>query len=294
MQDFNALLQELFQKDCAQCTNEEVYQGLLAYVKEKLADRGCQDGKKKLYYISAEFLMGKLLSNNLINLGLYDQTAAYLKENGKSLAEIEEIEPEPSLGNGGLGRLAACFLDSIATLGLPGEGVGLNYHLGLFKQEFKKNLQYETPNPWLTQPGWLEETEVGYTVPYRGFSLESRMFDMLVSGYENKSIRLHLFDTEIVDEGIVKEGIDFDKNDILHNLTLFLYPDDSDAAGKRLRIYQQYFMVSSAAQYILDEAVKRGSDLHNLPDYAVVQINDTHPSMIIPEFIRLLTARGLD
>lgn len=294
MQTFDALLQELFEKDCTQCTNQELYRAILTYVKKRLADKGFREGKKKLYYISAEFLMGKLLSNNLINLGLYDQFAAYLKENGKSLAEIEELEPEPSLGNGGLGRLAACFLDSIATLGLPGEGVGLNYHLGLFKQEFKSRRQRETPNPWIEEPGWLEKTETVYTVPYRGFSLESRMFDMAVSGYENQPIRLHLFDCQIVDEGIVKDGIDFDKNDILHNLTLFLYPDDSDAAGKRLRIYQQYFMVSSAAQYILDEALRQGSNLHDLPEYAVIQINDTHPSMIIPELIRLLTARGLD
>ena len=293
------LILEQTGKDCAQCSNEELYRALLTYVKGELTDRGFQDGKKKLYYISAEFLMGKLLSNNLINLGIYDQTAAFLAENGKSLAELEELEPEPSLGNGGLGRLAACFLDSIATLGLPGEGIGLNYHLGLFRQQFRDRLQRETPDPWIpkgcwqTYPCWLRPTDTAYTVPFRGFSLRSRMYDMDVSGYESKSIKLHLFDTEIVDESIVTDGISFDKKDILHNLTLFLYPDDSDHDGRSLRIYQQYFMVSSAAQFILDEAVKRGSTLHDLPDYAVIQINDTHPSMVIPELIRLLGQRGI-
>ncbi len=293
METLKATIWELFQKECAQCTDEELCQALLTYTRQQLAGRGCHSGKKKLYYISAEFLIGKLLSNNLINLGLYDQVDAFLRENGKSLVEVEAAEPEPSLGNGGLGRLAACFLDSIATLGLPGEGIGLNYHLGLFRQVFQNHLQQELPDPWLTENGWLTKTDVAYTVPYRGFSLQSTMYDLDISGYENKSIRLHLFDTDIADASIVQKGIAFDKNDILHNLTLFLYPDDSDEAGRMLRIYQQYFMVSNAAQYILDEAVKRGSSLHDLADYAVIQINDTHPSMVIPELIRLLGLRGI-
>lgn len=299
MEQLQRLISEQIGKECSKCSNEELYRALLAFVKKELANRGYQDGKKKLYYISAEFLMGKLLSNNLINLGIYDQVDAFLRENGKLLSEIEEIEPEPSLGNGGLGRLAACFLDSIATLGLPGEGIGLNYHLGLFRQRFEDRRQREMPDPWLPtagrqeQPCWLSPTEVSYTVPFRGFSLQSRMYDIDVSGYENRSIRLHLFDTQTVDESIVSDGISFPKKDILHNLTLFLYPDDSDEDGRKLRLYQQYFMVSSAAQYILDEAVKRGCTLHDLPDYAVIQINDTHPSMVIPELIRLLGLRGI-
>ena len=271
-----------------------MYAALLTYTKELLQNKGYQEGKKKIYYISAEFLIGKLLSNNLINLGIYDEIAAYLNANGKSLAEIEEVELEPSLGNGGLGRLAACFLDSIATLGLPGDGIGLNYHLGLFKQKFQDNLQRETPNPWITAENcWLNPTTVSYTVPFKGFSLQSKLYDIDVAGYDNKSIRLRLFDFEAVDENMVEDGISFNKKDILHNLTLFLYPDDSDSDGQKLRIYQQYFMVSNAAQLILDEAIAKGSNLHDLADYAVVQINDTHPSMIIPEFIRLLTERGI-
>lgn len=250
--------------------------------------------QEKIYYISAEFLIGKLLSNNLINLGIYDEVAEFLKKNGKSLAEIESVEPEPSLGNGGLGRLAACFLDSIATLGLPGEGIGLNYHLGLFKQVFEDNLQHEVPNPWITPDSWLTATNVTYMVPFRGFSLKSTMYSIDVAGYENKAIHLNLFDIDLADESMVHDGITFNKKDILHNLTLFLYPDDSDEDGRKLRVYQQYFMVSNAAQLILDEAVSKGSNLHDLADYAVVQINDTHPSMIIPEFIRLLGERGID
>ena len=284
----------MFHKDCSSCTNEELYTALLTYTKRQLEEKGYHEGKKKIYYISAEFLIGKLLSNNLINLGIYDEVSDFLKENGKVLSEIEEVEPEPSLGNGGLGRLAACFLDSIATLGLPGEGIGLNYHLGLFKQVFKDGLQQETPNPWITNTSWLTPTEVSYMVPFHGFSLKSTMYNIDVAGYDNKSIRLRLFDIDIADESIVHDGIAFDKKDILHNLTLFLYPDDSDDAGRKLRIYQQYFMVSNAAQLILDEAVAKGCNLHDLADYAVVQINDTHPSMIIPEFIRLLTERGID
>lgn len=294
MEALKTIIRRLFAKSCAACTNEELYTALLAYTKNELADKGWHNGKKKLYYISAEFLIGKLLSNNLINLGVYDEISAFLEKNGKSLSAIEAVEPEPSLGNGGLGRLAACFLDSIATLGLPGEGIGLNYHLGLFKQVFEDGLQQETPNPWITKDSWLTPANLSYTVPYRGFSLKSSLYDIDVAGYKNKSIRLHLFDIDIADESIVTDGIAFDKKDILHNLTLFLYPDDSDDDGRKLRIYQQYFMVSSAAQYILDEAVKRGSSLHDLADYVVVQINDTHPSMIIPEFIRLLGERGID
>ena len=294
MKALETMIQNMFHKDCAACTDQEVYEALLTYTKEQLAAKGYHDGKKKIYYISAEFLIGKLLSNNLINLGIYDEVAEFLKKNGKSLAEIESVEPEPSLGNGGLGRLAACFLDSIATLGLPGEGIGLNYHLGLFKQVFKDNLQHEVPNPWITPDSWLTATDVTYMVPFRGFSLKSTMYSIDVAGYENKAIHLNLFDIDLADESMVHDGITFNKKDILHNLTLFLYPDDSDEDGRKLRVYQQYFMVSNAAQLILDEAVSKGSNLHDLADYAVVQINDTHPSMIIPEFIRLLGERGID
>ena len=294
MKALETMIQNMFHKDCAACTDQEVYEALLTYTKEQLAAKGYHDGKKKIYYISAEFLIGKLLSNNLINLGIYDEVAEFLKKNGKSLAEIESVEPEPSLGNGGHGRLAACFLDSIATLGLPGEGIGLNYHLGLFKQVFEDNLQHEVPNPWITPDSWLTATDVTYMVPFRGFSLKSTMYSIDVAGYENKAIHLNLFDIDLADESMVHDGITFNKKDILHNLTLFLYPDDSDEDGRKLRVYQQYFMVSNAAQLILDEAVSKGSNLHDLADYAVVQINDTHPSMIIPEFIRLLGERGID
>ena len=294
MKALETMIQNMFHKDCAACTDQEVYEALLTYTKKQLAAKGYHDGKKKIYYISAEFLIGKLLSNNLINLGIYDEVAEFLKKNGKSLAEIESVEPEPSLGNGGLGRLAACFLDSIATLGLPGEGIGLNYHLGLFKQVFEDNLQHEVPNPWITPDSWLTATDVTYMVPFRGFSLKSTMYSIDVAGYENKAIHLNLFDIDLADESMVHDGITFNKKDILHNLTLFLYPDDSDEDGRKLRVYQQYFMVSNAAQLILDEAVSKGSNLHDLADYAVVQINDTHPSMIIPEFIRLLGERGID
>ena len=294
MKALETMIQNMFHKDCAACTDQEVYEALLTYTKEQLTAKGYHDGKKKIYYISAEFLIGKLLSNNLINLGIYDEVAEFLKKNGKSLAEIESVEPEPSLGNGGLGRLAACFLDSIATLGLPGEGIGLNYHLGLFKQVFEDNLQHEVPNPWITPDSWLTATDVTYMVPFRGFSLKSTMYSIDVAGYENKAIHLNLFDIDLADESMVHDGITFNKKDILHNLTLFLYPDDSDEDGRKLRVYQQYFMVSNAAQLILDEAVSKGSNLHDMADYAVVQINDTHPSMIIPEFIRLLGERGID
>jgi starch phosphorylase len=262
-------------------------------VKEKAAAKVSNEGKKKLYYISAEFLIGKLLSNNLINLGMYDEVKEAFAKAGKSLAEVEEVELEPSLGNGGLGRLAACFLDSIATLGLNGDGVGLNYHYGLFKQVFEDNLQKETPNPWMTKESWLTGTDTSYTVKFGGFNVTSKLYDIDVVGYNNRTTKLHLFDLESVDESIVGDTIDFNKEAIEKNLTLFLYPDDSDDKGRILRVYQQYFMVSNAAQLILDEAVARGSDLHDLADYATVQINDTHPSMVIPELIRLLQERGI-
>lgn len=275
--------------------NEEIYYALLDLTKRAIGDRGRIEGKKKIYYISAEFLIGKLLSNNLINLGLYDTVNEALQKNGKSLAEIEEIEPEPSLGNGGLGRLAACFLDSIATLGLPGDGIGLNYHLGLFKQVFDKNLQKETPNPWMEDRSWLRRTNVGYPVIFNNKTVQSVMYEIDVTGYDNKVNTLKLFDLESVDDSIVQDGsIWFNKEDISKNLTLFLYPDDSDTQGQMLRIYQQYFMVSNAAQLIIDEAVAKGSNLYDLPDYAIVQINDTHPTMVIPELIRLLVQRGLE
>ena len=275
-------------------SNEEIYYALLEFTKNVMKERGRIEGKKKLYYISAEFLIGKLLSNNLINLGIYDDVAAALKRHGKSMAEIEEAEPEPSLGNGGLGRLAACFLDSIATLGLAGDGIGLNYHLGLFKQEFEKNLQKEVKNPWIKKQSWLRKTDKSYTVIFGGLRVQSVMYEIDVTGYDNKCNTLKLFDIESVDEDIVQDGsIYFNKNDIRKNLTLFLYPDDSDYDGQLLRIYQQYFMVSNAAQLIIDEAVAKGSSLYDLPDYAVVQINDTHPTMVIPELIRLLLKRGI-
>ena len=281
------------QKPIQESSNEELYLALLHLVKERAEAKVTNDGKKKLYYISAEFLIGKLLSNNLINLDIYDDVKKALAENGKSLAEIEELELEPSLGNGGLGRLAACFIDSIATLGLNGDGVGLNYHYGLFKQVFDHNLQKETPNPWITPNSWLNRTEVSYPVSFGGFKVQSRLYDIDVVGYQNRTTKLHLFDIETVDESIVGETIDFDKEDIKKNLTLFLYPDDSDDKGRLLRVYQQYFMVSNAAQLILDECIAKGSNLHDLADYAVVQINDTHPSMVIPELIRLLMEKGI-
>mgnify|MGYP005894193433 FL=1 len=276
-------------KAIADCTDKELYTALLTISQQAAAKKEENAGKKKLYYISAEFLIGKLLSNNLINLGLYDDVKAILEENGKSLAAVEEAEPEPSLGNGGLGRLAACFLDSIATLGLNGDGIGLNYHFGLFKQLFKDNKQEEAPNPWIENTSWLTKTDVTYQVPYKNFTLTSRMYDIAVTGYHGRTNHLHLFDVESVDESIVEDGISFDKTDVAKNLTLFLYPDDSDREGRILRIYQQYFMVSNAARLILEEAAAKGSDFYDLPDYAVIQINDTHPTMVIPELIRLLT-----
>ena len=293
MMKIQELLETKLGKTIKEASNAEVYYALLHVVQNMAKDKEVPVKKKKIYYISAEFLIGKLLSNNMINLGIYDDVKKMLAENGKDICEIEEIEPEPSLGNGGLGRLAACFLDSIATLGLNGDGVGLNYHYGLFKQVFENNLQKETKNPWIQDESWLTKTDKSYQVQFGGFNVTSKLYDIDVTGYENTTNKLHLFDIETVDESIVGDGIDFDKEDIKKNLTLFLYPDDSDDKGRLLRVYQQYFMVSNAAQLILDEAVERGCNLHDLADYAVIQINDTHPSMVIPEMIRLLMERGI-
>ena len=296
MKDFKQYVEGNLGKSLKDCSKEEVYLALLQFTKEKSAALPQNNGKKKVYYISAEFLIGKLLSNNLINLGLYDEVKEELEAAGYSLAEIEEIELEPSLGNGGLGRLAACFLDSIATLGLTGDGVGLNYHYGLFEQKFKDNQQNAVPNVWLTPESWLVPTETSYKVPFGDFTLTSKMFDIDVLGYEQSTKnKLHLFDVDSIDESLVSsDSISFDKTQIAKNLTLFLYPDDSDEQGELLRIYQQYFMVSNGAQLLLDEAVAKGSNLHDLAEYATVQINDTHPSMVIPELIRLLGERGIE
>ena len=296
MKDFKQYVEGNLGKSLKDCSKEEVYLALLQFTKEKSAALPQNNGKKKVYYISAEFLIGKLLSNNLINLGLYDEVKEVLAEAGHTLAEIEEIELEPSLGNGGLGRLAACFLDSIATLGLTGDGVGLNYHYGLFEQKFKNNQQDAVPNVWLTPESWLVPTETSYKVPFADFTLTSKMFDIDVLGYEQSTKnKLHLFDVDSIDESLVSsDSISFDKTQIAKNLTLFLYPDDSDEQGELLRIYQQYFMVSNGAQLLLDEAVAKGSNLHDLAEYATVQINDTHPSMVIPELIRLLGERGIE
>ena len=288
------ILQEKFQTGLEQATNEQVYYALLTLTKERIKEGPKNEGKRKLYYISAEFLIGKLLSNNLINLGIYDETAEVLKKHGKNLAEIEEVEPEPSLGNGGLGRLAACFLDSIATLGLPGDGIGLNYHMGLFKQVFTDHKQDEQKNSWIEKDSWLNDTGISFEVPFKDFSLRSHLYDIEVTGYEGGSNKLHLFDVETVNDAIVGNGINFDKNDIRENLTLFLYPDDSDKAGNLLRIYQQYFMVSNAAQYIIRECEEKGYDLRKLHEHVAIQINDTHPSMVIPELIRLLVQKQID
>lgn len=282
-------------KPLSACSNEEIYHALLAVVQALSEEKTAKKPpKKKLYYISAEFLIGKLLSNNLINLGIYDDVKRELAENGKSLSEIEALEPEPSLGNGGLGRLAACFLDSIATLGLCGDGIGLCYHFGLFRQVFVNHAQTTLPDAWLTDHSPLRRTDTVYPVQLGDRTVTARMYDLNVTGYDSITNKLHLFDIESADESIVGDGIDFDKTDVERNLTLFLYPDDSDEAGRLLRIYQQYFMVSCAAQLILDEAVAKGCKLYDLPDYAVIQINDTHPTLVIPELIRLLVERGLD
>ncbi len=281
-------IKSMYVKDIASCSNEELYYALLLLSKKLMQVSETIEGEKKVYYISAEFLIGKLLSNNLINLGIYDRLNDILRKNGKSLSAIEEVEPEPSLGNGGLGRLAACFLDSIATLGLPGEGIGLNYHFGLFKQVFQDKLQNAEKNDWIEEHSWLTKTDVTFDVNFGDKKVTSRLYDIDVVGYDNGVNKLRLFDVETVDESIVKKGIDFDKEDIEKNLTLFLYPDDSDKAGNLLRIYQQYFMVSNAAQLILRELKEKKYDLRRMYDHAVIQINDTHPTMVIPELIRIL------
>ncbi|MGJ0021338.1 glycogen/starch/alpha-glucan family phosphorylase [Streptococcus dysgalactiae] len=283
-------------KSLTQASNEEIYLSLLNFVKEEASHKAKNSAKRKVYYISAEFLIGKLLSNNLINLGIYKDIKEELAAAGKSIAEVEDVELEPSLGNGGLGRLASCFIDSISSLGINGEGVGLNYHCGLFKQVFKHNEQEAEPNFWIEDDSWLVPTDISYDVPFKNFTLKSRLDRIDVLGYKRDTKNyLNLFDIEGVDYGLIKDGISFDKTEIAKNLTLFLYPDDSDKNGELLRIYQQYFMVSNAAQLLIDEAIERGSNLHDLADYAYVQINDTHPSMVIPELIRLLTEKhGFD
>lgn len=291
--NLNQILKKRFNAAINKASNEEIYLALLEMTKGTIKKKGTNKGKKKLYYISAEFLIGKLLSNNLINLGLYEEVKKVLAKNGKSLLDIEDAELEPSLGNGGLGRLAACFVDSIATLGLNGDGVGLNYHFGLFQQVFEDHKQKAVKNPWITSDSWLNKSDIKFEVPFGGFTVTSTLYDIDVTGYNKESNRLRLFDIDTLDESLVKEGINFDKEDIKKNLTLFLYPDDSDEAGHLLRIYQQYFMVSNAAQLILLEAEENGYDLHKLNDHVVVQINDTHPSMVIPELIRLLGEKGI-
>ena len=290
------ILREKLGKEIADASDREIYIALLNITKEKMKNMEHNYGERKLYYISAEFLIGKLLSNNLINLGMFDEVKEILQRNNHDLTSIEEIELEPSLGNGGLGRLAACFLDSIATLGLNGDGVGLNYHDGLFLQKFVDNKQSEEKNPWITENSWLIKTDVSFEVPFRDFTLKSTMYDIDIPGYNrSKCNKLHLFDLDSVDESIIENGISFNKYDIYKNLTLFLYPDDSDEAGHLLRIYQQYFMVSNGAQLIIKEAEEKGIDLHRLHEHVCVQINDTHPTMVIPELIRILTEqKGFD
>ena len=291
---FTETLQSITGKLLADCTDQELYLALLELVRQKSADRVQPVTGRKLYYISAEFLIGKLLSNNLINLGLYDEARSALAAAGKRLSDIEEVEPEPSLGNGGLGRLAACFLDSLATLNLPGDGVGLRYHFGLFHQSFEDGVQNEKPDPWLTAHSWAEKTDTTYPVELAGKEYTARLYKLAVTGYEGRTNTLNLFDLDTIDESIVHDGIAFDKTAIDKNLTLFLYPDDSDEAGRRLRVYQQYLMVSAGAQLILAECAARGCNFHDLADYAAIQINDTHPSMVIPELIRLLGERGIE
>ena len=291
---FTETLQSITGKLLADCTDQELYLALLELVRQKSADRVQPVTGRKLYYISAEFLIGKLLSNNLINLGLYDEARSALAAAGKRLSDIEEVEPEPSLGNGGLGRLAACFLDSLATLNLPGDGVGLRYHFGLFHQSFEDGVQNEKPDPWLTAHSWAEKTDTTYPVELAGKEYIARLYKLAVTGYEGRTNTLNLFDLDTIDESIVHDGIAFDKTAIDKNLTLFLYPDDSDEAGRRLRVYQQYLMVSAGAQLILAECAARGCNYHDLADYAAIQINDTHPSMVIPELIRLLGEKGID
>lgn len=290
----------LYRKTIDEATPQQLFQAVSYAVKDVIIDDWIETQKrydetdaKTVYYMSMEFLMGRALGNNLINMTAYKDVKEALEEMNIDLNVIEDQEPDAALGNGGLGRLAACFLDSIASLGLNGDGVGLNYHYGLFKQVFKNNLQNETPNPWIEKESWLTKTDVTYPIQFGGFTLQSRLYDIDVIGYENRTTKLHLFDVETVDESLVGEGIDFDKEDIAKNLTLFLYPDDSDDKGRILRVYQQYFMVSNAARLIIDETLARGGDLHKLNEYAVIQINDTHPSMVIPEMIRLLMERGI-
>ncbi|MBU9728655.1 glycogen/starch/alpha-glucan phosphorylase [Diplocloster modestus] len=282
-----------YHKKAEECSREELYYSLLELTKEITKERGYNEGERKLYYISAEFLIGKLLSNNLINLGLFEEVEEVLVKFGKTIEEVEAAEPEPSLGNGGLGRLAACFLDSIATLSLPGDGIGLNYHYGLFRQIFEKHKQKELINPWIEPESWLNQTDIHFDIPFKNFTLKSRLYDIDVTGYESKNNKLHLFDVETVDEKLVEEGIHFDKSQVEKNLTLFLYPDDSDKEGNLLRIYQQYFMVSNGAQLILKECKEKGYDLHKLDQHVVIQINDTHPTLVIPELIRLLMLKGI-
>lgn len=289
-----ARLETLCGKPVAKCSYEEIYKALMTIVKEESKAQEKKIQGRKLYYISAEFLIGKLLSNNLINLGLYDEVDKILKAGGKSMAELEEAEAEPSLGNGGLGRLAACFLDSLATLGLPGDGVGIRYHCGLFCQSFRNHFQSEAPDYWMDGAQWAEDTGKTYEVCLSGKSYQAHLYQIDVTGYGGQTNKLNLFDLDTVDEGIIAEGIQFDKTDIDKNLTLFLYPDDSDDAGRKLRVYQQYFMVSAGAQMIVEECMERGSNLHDLADYAAIQINDTHPSMVIPELIRLLQEHGIE
>ena len=291
--NMTAAIEALTGKALAESTDQEIYLALLDIVREQSAEKVRPVTGRKLYYISAEFLIGKLLSNNLINLGLYDDVRDALAAAGKNLSDIEEVEPEPSLGNGGLGRLAACFLDSLATLNLPGDGVGLRYHFGLFHQSFAKGVQNELPDPWLTNHSWAEKTDVTYPVELAGKEYTARLYKLAVTGYQGRTNTLNLFDLDTIDETIVHDGIQFDKTDIDKNLTLFLYPDDSDEAGRRLRVYQQYLMVSAGAQLILAECAARGCNYHDLADYAAIQINDTHPSMVIPELIRLLGEKGI-
>jgi len=290
----SAKLKKILKNPISESTNGEIYKALVEMIKDISEESSAPKGKKKLYYISAEFLLGKLLASNLINLGLYDETKNLLEQNGKSLDAIEEMEPEPSLGNGGLGRLAACFLDSVASVGLPGDGIGLCYHMGLFRQVFENNFQTEHPNPWMEPGGFLTNKQKGYKITFKNFDIVSNLYEIDIIGAGGRVNKLHLFDAKSTDASIIHSGIEYSKEDVKKNITLFLYPDDSDDKGRYLRIYQEYFMVSNAARLILEECTAKGCNLHDLPDYAVIQINDTHPSLIIPELIRLLTERGVE
>ncbi len=290
-QELTSLTKKLYGKTIKGCNNTQLYDAVLQLTKDRMDAVKTNDGKRKVYYISMEFLIGKLLSNNLINLGIYDELKDLLAANGKDLSKIEDAEPEPSLGNGGLGRLAACFLDSIATLGLPGDGIGLNYHYGLFKQVFKKKMQTAEKNDWIEDESWLRKTGTTFKVKFGSGTVTSVLYDIDVVGYENGKNKLHLFDIKSIDESLVTKGISFDKTQVDKNLTLFLYPDDSDKDGNLLRIYQEYFMVSNAAQLIIAEEKAKGHDLHKLDKYVAIQINDTHPTMVIPELIRILTKK---